>query len=63
MVLSQDMIRREVLNERTLHLMILNVILRKGNKPDSGIREIDDHQMQKLCESTGFRSGNTKTGM
>ena len=46
-----------------LHLMVLNVILSKGNKPDRGIRELYDHQMQKLCESTGFRSGNTKTGM
>ena len=32
-----------------LHLMVLNVILSKGNKPDRGIREIYDHQMQKLC--------------
>ena len=32
-----------------LHLMILNVILSKGNEPDRGIREIYDHQMQKLC--------------
>ena len=32
-----------------LHLRILIVILGKGNKPDRGIREIYDHQMQKLC--------------